>query len=162
MQTASKPMAAYKDEAQLLEQTVAVLFVSNAYSEDLDALGKQNKTQSINNISGDYCIMEQNNPNTHVNCLLSGREILEVLKWAIKTKNASYIESALDFEALDAETRRLCELVHAACKAAFATFVNERRINETMDALWSHCYVDNNARVLLDMIDEALFGKEVA
>lgn len=41
-------MPAYKDEAQLLEQTVAVLFVSNAYPEDLDALGEQNKTQSIN------------------------------------------------------------------------------------------------------------------
>ena len=166
MHTSTKPMAAYKDEAQLLFVPVAVLFVSNAYSEDLDALGKQNKTQSINkdpHVRGRKdSLMNSVNHNTSVNCLLSGREILEVLKWAIKTKNASYIESTLDFEALDAETRRLCELVHAACKAAFATFVNERRINETMDALWSHCYVDNNARVLLDMIDEALFGKEVA
>ena len=153
-------MPAYKDEAQLLEQTVAVLFVSNAYPEDLDALGEQNKTQSINNISEDYCIMEQNNRTTSVNCLLSGREILEVLKWAIKTKNPSYIESHLDFEALDAETRRLCELVHAACKAAFAHIVNQHRLNEAMDALWSYCYVDNNARTLLDMIDAEIFGKE--
>ena len=106
--------------------------------------------------------MEQNNPNTSVNCLLSGREILEVLKWAIKTKNASYIESNLDFEALDAETRRLCELTYAACKAAFALFVNQHRLNEAMDALWSYCYVDNNARTLLDMIDAEIFGKEVA
>ena len=155
-------MPAYKDEAQLLEQSVAVLFVSNAYPEDLDALGEQNKTQSINNISGDYCIMEQNNPNTSVNCLLSRREIIETLKWAVKTKNPSYIEAHLDFEALDAETRRLCELVHAACKAAFALFVNQHRLNEAMDALWSYCYVDNNARALLDMIEDEVFGKEVA
>ncbi len=45
-------MPTYKDEAQLLEQSVAVLFVSNACPEDLDALGEQNKTQSINNIIG--------------------------------------------------------------------------------------------------------------
>lgn len=104
--------------------------------------------------------MNSVNHTTSVNCLLSGREILEVLKWAIKTKNASYIETHLDFEALDAETRRLCELTYAACKAAFSPFVNEHRLNEAMDALWSYCYVDNNARTLLDMIDAEIFGKE--
>ena len=154
-------MPAYKDEAQLLEQTVAVLFVSNAYPEDLDALGEQNKTQSINvNHNTGGLIMNSVNHTTSVNCLLSGREILEVLKWAIKTKNPSYIESHLDFEALDAETRRLCELTYAACKAAFAHIVNQHRLNEAMDALWSYCYVDNNARTLLDMIDAEIFGKE--
>ena len=155
-------MPAYKDEAQLLEQSVAVLFVNFAHSEDLDALGGHNLTQSINNITEGSVIMNSINHTTSVNCLLSRREILEVLKWAIKTKNPSYVEAHLNLEALDAETRRLCELVHAACKAAFAHFVNQHRLNEAMDALWSYCYVDNNARALLDMIEDEVFGKEVA
>lgn len=99
--------------------------------------------------------------NTH-NCLLSERETLEVLKWAIKTKNPSYIESNLDFEALDAETRRLCELTYNACKVALATFPNESRLNAAMDELWSYCYVNSAARTMLDLLDEALFGKEIA
>ncbi len=106
--------------------------------------------------------MEQNNRNTPVNSTLTRQETLDVLKWAIQTRNPKFIEATLDFETLDAETRRLCELTYAACKAAFSPFVNKHRLNETMDALWSYCYVDHNARTLLDMLDEALLGKEVA
>ncbi len=103
--------------------------------------------------------MNKNNHTTSVNCLLSKRETMEVLKWAIRTRNASYIEHTLDFESLDAETRRLCELTYAACKAVFAKTLNESELGDTTNALWSYCYVNGDARVLLDMLDEVISNR---
>lgn len=96
------------------------------------------------------------NHNTFVNSTLTRQETLEALKWAIRTRNPKFIAKSMDIETFDAETRRLCWLVYAACKAAFAPYRINRAVDETTTALWRFCGTHGYARELLDAIDDAI------